>query len=202
MPNDPPTHKPVISNTVAALVFLGMLALLFTLPWFGGNKAARSVPYSELVTMIESDRVEHVTVGRTEIGAELRGDAPKRERVRAERLPGLDPAKLVELLQRKGVKYSGSMDEASFWSALFTWGLPFAILALYFWSARRGAAGGAMRFGRASAKIYDKRGGERVTFADVAGVDDAVADLTELVDFLKQPERYRAIGAHVPRGVL
>ncbi len=199
----PPPDKPIRSNTLSALVFLGILALLFTLPWFGGReRGVRNVPYSELVTMIEADRVEHVVVGRSELVAELRGDAPQRQKVRAERLPGLDAQKLVELLQKKGVTFSGSMDEPSWWATLFTWGLPFAILLWYFWSARRGVAGGAMRFGRASAKIYDKRGGERVTFADVAGVDDAVADLTELVDFLKQPDRYRAIGAHVPRGVL
>ncbi len=204
MPSEPPSsQKPILGNTISALVFLGILALLFTLPWFGGrDRATRVVPYSELVTMIDAGRVEHVTVGRTELVAELRGDAPKREKLRAERLPGLDAQKLVELLQAKGVKYSGSMDEASIWSTIFTWALPFSLMFLWFWSMRRGAAGGAAKFGRAGAKIYDKRGGERVTFADVAGVDDAVADLTELVDFLKQPDRYRAIGAHVPRGVL
>ena len=205
MPKDPQPQpeKPFRSNTISALVFLSLVALLFTLPWFGGrDRGTRVVPYSELVTMVDAGRVEHVTVGRTELVAELRGDAPQRQKVRAERLPGLDAQELVELLQAKGVKYSGSMDEPSWWSTFLTWSLPFGLLLLYFWSMRRGAAGGALKFGRSSAKIYDKRGGERVTFADVAGVDDAVADLTELVDFLKQPDRYRAIGAHVPRGVL
>ena len=203
MPSEPPSQKPILGNTISALVFLGILALLFTLPWFGGgHRATRGMPYSELVAMIEAGRVEQVTVGRSELVAELRGDAPARQRGRAERLPGLDADKLVELLQQKGVKYSGSMDESSFWSTLLTWVLPFSLMFVWFWSMRRGAAGGAQKFGRASAKIYDKRGGERVTFADVAGVDEAVADLTELVDFLEQPDRYRAIGAHVPRGVL
>jgi cell division protease FtsH len=190
-------------NLPSLLALAVMLALLALAPWLGRGRAARDIPYSELITLLQQGRVERVVIARTEITAELRQNGATAERVRAERLPGLDAPKLVELLQEKGVRYAGRMDEPSWWSTLFTWLLPFALLGVLFWWARRGAgAGAALRFGRSSAKAYDKSGGERVTFADVAGVDDAVADLTELVDFLKQPERYRAIGAHVPRGVL
>ena len=177
---EPPQKPTTRSNTISALVFLSILALLVTLPWLGRDRGVRAVPYSELVTLIESGKVDKVTVGRTELVGELRGDAKDKQRVRAERLPGLDATKLVELLQQKGVPYAGSMDEPGWWSTFFTWVLPLGLLALWFWSARRGVAGGggALRFGRSSAKVYDKRGGERVTFADVAGVDEAVGELT------------------------
>jgi cell division protease FtsH len=188
---------------LTAVLVLAGLALLFALPWLTRAKAPRLIGYDELVQLVRQDRVQRVTIARSEVRGELKGGGGTAERVRAERVPGLDPADFVELLQQKGVAYSGEADESSWLSTLLNWILPLGLLALFFWSARRGATGGALRFGRAGAKIYDKRSAsERVTFADVAGVDDAVADLSELVDFLKQPDRYRAIGAHVPRGVL
>jgi cell division protease FtsH len=195
-------EAPSKRRTLLSLATWAFLIALLVVPLFVGRGAPRTVSYSELVALVQKDAVERVTIDRDDVVAELRGAKP--ERVRAERLPDVDGSKLVELLQQKNVAIVGHMG-GGFWATLLgSWLLPIGLLTLFFWSARRGAggAGTALRFGRSTAKTYDKRGGERVTFADVAGVDDAVADLTELVDFLKQPDRYRAIGAHVPRGVL
>jgi cell division protease FtsH len=188
--------------SLLALAMWATLLALLVVPLFTGRGTPRTIAYSELVALVQTDGVERVTIEQDAIVAETRG--PKPERVRAERLPGVDGSKLVELLEQKHVAIVGHMSGSGWVTFLINWLLPIGLLSLFFWASRRGAGGpgGVLRFGQAKAKAYDKRGGERVTFADVAGVDDAVADLTELVDFLKQPDRYRAIGAHVPRGVL
>src|SRR5205814_669981 len=86
---------------------------------------------------------------------------------------------------------------------LLSWLLPFVLIAgLWALAFRRlGAGAGAMNFGRSRHKLYDRRD-LRTTFADVAGVDEAVEELHEVVDFLRRPERYSKLGARIPKGVL
>jgi cell division protease FtsH len=77
------------------------------------------------------------------------------------------------------------------------------IFAIYFFGIRRlQSKGGPMSFGRNRAKLYDASKHEKVTFADVAGVDESVQEMNEVVDFLKNPQKYRALGAKIPKGVL
>jgi ATP-dependent Zn protease len=113
---------------------------------------------------------------------------------------------LVPLLERNGVQFTGSQPSpiGSFLSNfVLSWLLPFLFFAgLWALAFRRfGPAAGAMSFGRSRHKIYDRKD-QRTTFADVAGVDEAVEELREVVDFLRKPERYRRLGARIPKGVL
>lgn len=63
-------------------------------------------------------------------------------------------------------------------------------------------ASGPLKFGKSKVKIYDHNEKNRVTFEDVAGIDEAKAELSEILDFLKSPDKYRSLGAQVPKGVL
>jgi len=113
---------------------------------------------------------------------------------------------LSQLLQRKGVVVNAvPLDTGTPWweSLLVGFGPTILFVALIFWAVRRA---GSMQnvlgsFGRASARRYEPTG-DRVTFADVAGIDEAKQELTEVVDFLRDPAKYRKLGARIPHGVL
>jgi cell division protease FtsH len=131
--------------------------------------------------------------------------APQPERVFATRLPDVEDAPLLERMRAHGVTFSGEMREESWWQPLvFGWILPFAVLfGIYMLVMRRvSTKAGPLSVGKAQAKIYDRNATEPVTFEDVAGVEEAKAELVEIVSYLKHPERYKAIGARSPKGVL
>jgi cell division protease FtsH len=117
-----------------------------------------------------------------------------------------DTDALSQLLQRKGVVVNAnSLDKGTPWweNLLFGFGPTILFLALLFWLMRRA---GSMQnilgqFGRSRARLYEPEG-DRVTFADVAGIDEAKQELSEVVDFLRDAEKYRRLGARVPHGVL
>ena len=91
----------------------------------------------------------------------------------------------------------------SLWQQLvFGFGPTLALFGLIAWGLRRAGMGGFGGYGRSRAKLYRPEEGVRTTFADVAGIDEVEAEVTEIVDFLRHPDRYRRLGAQIPRGVL
>jgi cell division protease FtsH len=122
----------------------------------------------------------------------------------------IDPAELTRLLDEKNVVINAEPPDTgrSLWLSLLLGFLPTILLVGFFiWLARRqlggGGGGGILGgFGRSTARRVTRGEHERVTFDDVAGIDDAEDELVEVVDFLKNPKRYTKLGARVPRGVL
>jgi cell division protease FtsH len=117
-----------------------------------------------------------------------------------------DTNRLSQLLQQKGVVVNAvSLDKGVPWweSLLVGFGPTILLIALIYWAMRRaGSMSGVLgQFGRSRARLYEPSG-ERVTFADVAGIDEAKQELAEVVDFLRNAEKYRKLGARVPHGVL
>ena len=117
--------------------------------------------------------------------------------------------KLAEKIdaQKDLIQNADPVDEPrSAWQTLlFSFGPTLLIFGLIFWFMRRaaaGAGGGLMGIGRSKAKRYSTPDGGRVTFDDVAGIEEAEEELVEVVDFLKNPDRYRRLGGQIPRGVL
>ena len=158
------------------------------------------IPYSEFKEMVRSDRVESLVVEQDKIRGQIK-DAKEGERnfvtVRVE-----DPD-LVQLLDEKQIKYSGRLD-SKWLEAILSWLLPMALLIL-FWGflIRRMGGGpqGVLSVGKARVKIFaEKEVG--ITFADVAGIDEAKAELEEIVEFLKVPEKFKRLGGRIPKGVL
>ena len=112
-----------------------------------------------------------------------------------------DPA-LVKELEAAKVRFAGVI-ESNWFRTLLSWILP-AVVFVGIWMLlmkRMGAAGGMLEIGKSKAKIYVEKD-TRVTFEDVAGVDEAKEELQEVVTFLKEPGRYGRLGAHIPKGVL
>jgi cell division protease FtsH len=116
---------------------------------------------------------------------------------------------LVDRMATKGVKITATSDDArvdSFWSALISWFPLLLLVGVYIFFMRQmqsggGGRGGALGFGKSRAKLLTERT-ERVTFEDVAGIEEAKDELQEIVDFLKDPSKYQRLGGKIPRGCL
>jgi cell division protease FtsH len=180
---------------------LAILALFAFRDLFTAPEAVRQIPYSEFQRLASEGRVSDLVVGETRITGTLR-DAPQGEprRFTTQRV---DPA-LAQSLSGTAVEFSGEPEPGLLMRAI-GWVLPMALLLmLWLFLLRRmtgGAGGGLMAIGRSNARVYVETE-IKVTFADVAGVDEAKAELQEIVAFLKNPQGYGRLGARMPKGVL
>ena len=189
-----------------AYLLLAFAALLFIQGVIAKRTAPKTVPMSELLQQVQGGKVSEVLIRDAEIVAELKVEKDQKpERIEATRLPGIDETALVKELQDKGVKFTGLIEQTSWIETfLLAWLLPIAVLgAIWFFLMRRlQGRGGPLSIGKNKARIYDATKAGKVTFEDVAGVDEAEAELLEVVDFLKNPQKYTALGARIPKGVL
>ena len=114
----------------------------------------------------------------------------------------VDDPDLVQELEAHKVKYTGQYD-SDVLKTLLSWIVPLVFLFILwgFLSRRLGPGQGVMNFGKSRARIYAERE-TGVTFADVAGVDEAKEELQEIIDFLRYPQKYATLGGRIPKGVL
>ena len=145
-----------------------------------------------------------------EVSAELEralGEPPRSGTLFTTQRPSFADDGLMDLLLREDVTVNAEPpDRVPVWQQLVLgFGPTILLVALLVWLARRSAAaglGGGLGLGRSKARRYSPETGSRTTFADVAGIDDVEQEVREIVDFLRQPDRYRRLGATVPKGVL
>jgi len=170
---------------------------------------SKQLSYSEFLAELRSGNLTEVQITERELIG-VRKDDPAhprsvRERsITATRLPGVDESLLLKELEAHPVKFGGHIERSSWiWNAL-AWLFPLLFIAfIYAVGMRRiGQARGPLTFGRNQAKIYDQSSRLKVTFEDVAGVDEAKLELEEIVDFLRQPAKYQRLGGRIPKGVL
>lgn len=160
----------------------------------------REISYSDFISEINEGKIHDVIISGSEITGHFNDN-----RTFYTYTPG--DSSLITRLQDKKVQIQAHPDKepTGFWSALLLNLLPLAIfIAVWYWLARgmSGAGrGGAMGFGKSKAKLMTEVAG-KVTFEDVAGVDEAKEDLQEVVDFLKDPKKFERLGGRIPRGVL
>jgi cell division protease FtsH len=190
-----------------AYLLLAFAALLFVQGVIAKRTAPKAVPMSELLQQVRDGKIGEVLIRDAEIVAVLRAEGDQKpQRIVATRLPGIDETALVKELQEKGVRFTGFIEQASWMETfLVAWVLPIAVFGgIWFFLMRRmqGGRGGPLSIGKNKARIYDATQAGKVTFDDVAGVDEAEAELVEVVDFLKNPQKYTALGARIPKGVL
>jgi cell division protease FtsH len=191
---------------VANVVFLAALVLVvvFANRMATDLAAPRSAPYSEFLRALDREEVGSVAIGPTDV-VWSRAEDGAEVRFRATRVPGIDDGELVSRLHELGVEFSGEAP-SEWWPLAVVWVLPtLLLLGVWLFLIRRMAGGGgraqAMSFGQSRAKIWDESTAQ-INFQDVAGVDEAVAELREVVDFLRRPDRYARLGARIPKGVL
>ncbi len=159
--------------------------------------------YSEFLTALERGEVKSVLIRDKDIlwFATVGGEE---QIFTVQRLPNVDDSQLLERLEAAGVEFAGLQpEEPGFLMTLLSWIAPVVVLVLAwrFLITRLPGQHQALMFGNNRARVWDQ-GSVDVTFDQVAGADEAVAELREIVDFLKSPERYQRLGGRVPKGVL
>jgi len=201
----------LVPNLKRAQWLLPIALLLFGLSWFLQYSASpaqpKQVSYSEFLSEVRTGHVAEVGIDEQLFIATLKKDAAEKEtaqQISTQRLPGIDETSLLGDLEAQHVTFSGHVTKATWWTALLPWVLPILIFVLIsgYGSRKLGQTPGPLTFGKSRAKIQDQSSDIKVSFKDVAGVDEARTELMEVVDFLKQPRKYQQLGGRIPKGVL
>ena len=170
--------------------------------WYESTQVA-PIPYSRFLEYQQEGRVSDLVIGSDQItGRIVEPEEGQPERFRTVRV---DP-ELADRLAKDGLEFTGAV-ENTWLSRALAWVLPIAfILVIWMFLQRRfgqagGLGGGLMSVGKSKAKIYAEED-VKVSFEDVAGVDEAKEELKEIIGFLREPERYGRLGARLPKGIL
>ncbi|BAU64146.1 cell division protein FtsH [Stanieria sp. NIES-3757] len=202
--NQPPgSRSRLISNILFLIAGLFLFVNLF-FPQLFGNQIPQ-VPYSLFIDQVNDGNVSRVSVGQNEILYEVKGENEQQPQIF--RTNPIFDLELPQRLEAKGIEFAAAPPPKNNWlGSILSWVIPpiifVAIWQFFLSRSAGGGAQGALSFTKSKAKVYVEGDSTKVTFDDVAGVEEAKVELTEIVEFLKTPQRYKAIGARIPRGVL
>lgn len=175
--------------------------LVLAQSWWAQQRSVESIPYSEFLRLLNEDKLLDLSVNQQRISGKLKEPINDRTYFTTNRV---DPALAQELAQSQ-VSFTAT-PENTLLGCVLSWLLPF-VLIFALWSflfrglAQRQGLGGLVNVGKSKAKVFLERD-TGVTFADVAGIDEAKAELQEVVSFLKDQPKYSRLGARIPKGIL
>jgi cell division protease FtsH len=196
--------------------FVAAFLVLLAIENFLMGAITETLTYNEFKGLLKAGKITEVTLTDRVITGRMKQDGlegllPKEKIAEIQRFGAgeqrfvvvrVDDSGLVKELEEAKVRFAGRL-ESTWFSTLLSWVLPALIFVgvWMFFMKRMGAASGLVSLGKSKAKVYmEKQTG--VTFQDVAGIDEARAELMEIVDFLKTPDRYKRLGGKIPKGVL
>jgi len=209
-----------------AYVLVAAMVLLLLQSWLQAPRTVE-IPMSKFLELVRSDKIEKVALTEKEIRGIAKPDAlPSPPSGPSDRLrqwlgsdgelrmftvtripgviPGIDEAPVISELERHHVEFTGRIESTFVRDLFFGWIIPLGVMVGIWMFLMRRVGGGptqALSFGRSKHKIFDRKE-LKTTYADVAGVDEAKAELVEIVDFLKNPKKYQRLGGRIPKGVL
>jgi cell division protease FtsH len=183
-------------------IIAAILGMLLIQDLYLESTKLKPIPYSRFEQLLSEDKVKEVWISQNQIQGTLKEAQP--DGVKDFVTTRVQPPELADDLTKHGVIYSGVVE--SHWLAdLLSWILPAVFfVGIWMFAIRRmgqGGLGGLMQIGKSRARIYVEKD-TKVTFADVAGVDEAKEELVEIVNFLKDPKTYGRLGGRAPKGVL
>src|SRR6266850_1472235 len=205
-----------------AYVLVAAMVLLLLQSWLQAPRTVE-IPMSKFLELVRADKIDKVALTEKEIRGIAKPDALPTppsgpgDRLRqwlgsdaevrvftVTRIPGVDEAPLIAELEKHKVEFTGRIESTFVRDLFFGWIIPLGVMVGIWMFLMRRVGGGptqALSFGRSKHKIFDRKE-LKTTFGDVAGVDEAKAELVEIVDFLKNPRKYQRLGGRIPKGVL
>jgi cell division protease FtsH len=200
---------------------LVVMVVLLLVQYYVATQRLNTVSYSEFRHLVELKAVDNLEVGADSIGGQLlpagveflaksRNDPGLPERLKKQfdkevtfTTVRVEDPDLVKLLDKQGLKFRG-LQEKTWLTSLLSWVLPTLFLVaiwVYFFRRMGAGAGGLMTVGKSKAKVY-VQDETKVTFKDVAGVEEAEEELKEIIEFLQNPAKFQVLGGKIPKGVL
>jgi cell division protease FtsH len=181
------------------------IILLMLLQYLVLRPPVKEISYKEFKDRISHGDVKSVHIGKEKLIVHIKEEIARRDKIpKVVQVVKLPDENLIKELQERGIDYRGVIEDNWFSEFLFNWILPIALLvALWaFLLKRLSPTQNVMTFGKSKAKIYASDEKQKVTFNDVAGLDEVIEEVKEVVDFLKNPRKYQKLGAKIPKGVL
>ena len=190
-----------MNTTLRSLLFWAVLVVVGVLIWnFSTDFQTRdsALPFSEFVVHVEQGQVDSVTLTGNEIAGLLKNG----DRIQTYAPPQYEG--LANTLLERDVQITAKEATASPWATLmYSWAPVLLIIGFWIFFMRQMQSGGnkALSFGKSRAKMSSSTQ-KKMTFKDVAGVDEAKEELQEIIEFLKEPQKFQKLGGRIPKGVL
>ncbi len=179
-------------------LFIGIVIILLFNLFSAPKKTGDEIIFSEFMTKLDAGQVEEVIIKDSNITGQLKDG--KRFKTYAPAYPDL-----VKVLRSQNVRITVKPSEQNpwYWNLFFSWGPVILLAAIWIFFMRQMQTGGnrALSFGKAKARLASEKS-VKITFSDVAGIEEAKAEVQEIIDFLKAPQKFQKLGGKIPKGVL
>ncbi len=188
-----------VKTAVIWVVIIMVVVMLWAVVRTGRTRPDAQLSFSQLMTEIDQGKIKSVTIAGTEVHGEYKDDNQELHSV----IPANYP-QLIDQMKAKGVEIKIQKESAGNWVTILINAVPFVLL-LGFWifMMRQMQSGGnkALSFGKSRARLHTSQQ-KKVTFKDVAGVEEAKNELQEIIEFLREPQKFQKLGGRIPKGVL
>jgi cell division protease FtsH len=188
-----------VYKNLALWMVIGLIVILLFTVFQGAQQGGQEQPnFSEFLKAVEQGRVESVVIRGNLVTYNLKDSA------QTQRTYIVDYPDLVKMLRERGVRIAVKPPDSNPWYAIFLQWVPMLLFIgvwIFFMRQMQGGGAKALSFGKARARLISEKQ-NKVTFQDVAGVDEAKEELREIIEFLKDPPKFQKLGGKIPKGVL